>query len=165
MKNLQPKKFYRIQIYSANHLTNPIPPSGLVPDWNDSYYQIDVPDILDSDKYQIAVESFNLNRTGANANNGYVVHCTSLTQANTYSTLTQSTSHALLTYNGNTFYRFIDFSSIGTPLRDLTFMRNKQIRIYLSTLDGVPIVDPNYFGANIDWVMSLIIFPIEANEY
>jgi hypothetical protein len=31
-------KIYRVQIYSANHLTSPLPPSGLNPDWNDSYY-------------------------------------------------------------------------------------------------------------------------------
>lgn len=158
------KKFYRLVIYSANVLSTPTPAGYTA--WYDGFYQIDFPEILNHDKYQVAVESFNMNRSGANATNGFIVHCSDLSQANSYSTLTQSTSTTLLNYNGNSFYRFLDFGSIGIPVKDVSFMRNNPLRIYLSTLDGVPITNNDYFGVGgTQWVMSLIIYPIDTDEY
>lgn len=163
----KPKTFYRIQIYSSTIESTP-PPGGFLagataPDWRDGFYYIDVPNFLDSTRYQFAVESFNINRSGANVGNGYVVHA-SITQPNSYNTLSHTTSDAILTYNGPAFYRFIDFSSIGIPCTDLSFMRSKFLRIYLTTLDGLAITDPAYFGAGLQWAMSLMVFPIERDD-
>jgi hypothetical protein len=156
------KKFYRIQLYSANVMPTLTPAGNSA--WYDGYYQIDIPDILDSDKYQIAVEKFNMNLT-ANAGLGYIISCDTLPQANSYSTLTQSTNYSILTYNGSSFVRFIDFSSIGIPLKDKSWMRTNRIHIYFSTLNGVPITTNKFYGASPMWSMSLIIFPIEKSEY
>jgi hypothetical protein len=154
----KPPKFYRISIYSSNCL-----PGGA---WYDGQYFVDVPDFLDSDDYQIAVESLNINRSGANIGLGYGVNTGQLVQGNSYSTLTQSLSQALLLNNTNSFYRMLDFGSIGIPLRDMSFMRGQLLHIYFTTLDGVPITNMgaatalSYFGAGLLWSMTLIVYPI-----
>lgn len=151
-------KWHKITIYSANAI------SGA---YYDGIYSIDVPDVLDmTQQYQICVESFNINRSSANVNNGYIVSCPQIMQGNTYSTLTQSTNQALLNFNGNSYTRYIDFSSIGTPILNTGFMRNQQFNIILSTLDGVPLSAQGasaalaYFGGGTQWCMTLCVFPV-----
>lgn len=152
------QKFYKITIYSSN-----ANPGG---NWYDASYFIDFPEFLDGDRWQIAVESFNVN--GVAANTGYTISCPQLSQCNSYSTLTQSTATAILAFNGYSFYRFQDFGCIGTPLRDMSFIRQQNIRLYFSTLAGVPLstlapaVALNYFGAGSGtaWILTLCVYPI-----
>jgi hypothetical protein len=151
-------KFYRITIYSSNCL-----PGG---SWYDSQFLIDVPDQLDGEDYQVAVESLNINRSGANMVNGFGVNTGQVVQGNSYSTLTQSLSQALLISNSNSYYRPLDLYSIGIPLRDQSFMRGQLLRLFFTTLDGVPISNMGaataltYFGAGLLWQMTLIVYPI-----
>lgn len=138
-------------------------PSGGTADWRDGYWFLDIPTFLDGDRYQVAVESMNFNRT---TNAGYVLNCTSIPQPNSYCTSAQGASQALLNYNSTSFYHFINFSSIGIPLKDMSFMRSKQIRFQLTGLDGNIISATAFNNANTTtyWVMSLVIFPIDADD-
>lgn len=157
-----PKKFYRFQIYSKDVMSLPTP-SGGTPDWRDGYWFLDIPTFLDGDRYQVAVESMNFNGT---TNAGYVLNCTSIPQPNSYTTSGQCHSQALLNYNSTSFYHFIDFSSIGIPLKDMSFMRSKQIRFQLTGLDGNIISATAFNNVNTTtyWVMSLVIFPIDSDD-
>lgn len=181
-------KFYKITIHSSSAVSQGVLSQG----WNDSYHFIDFPEILDHDKYQIAVESFVINTsvntttistttnngsTGStttipqanpNAFAGYIVSLPGVVQGNTYDTVSQSVSPSVLVTSGPLFNRFVDFDSIGYPLRDMSWMRGQNLRVTLSSLDGVllPIGffgGTSAFGAGASkWAMVLTVFPIRT---
>ena len=155
-----PKKYYRFQIYSTNYLPGIQSASGVTPSWSDSTFFVDIPSFLDGDRYQIAVESFNVNQTNA-VNTGYVINCSTIPQPNSYATNTLCQSTAILNWNSSYFYHYIDFSSIGIPIKDLSFMRSKQLRIFFTGLDGNPLAATYFNNGVTNWVLSLVVFPIE----
>lgn len=153
-------KFFKITVHSNSAIQQGTLSQG----WWDSYFAVDFPEILDAHKYQLCVESFviNIGNTIA-ANNGYIVSLPGFIQGNTYDTVSQSLSPSVLVTSGANFNRFCDFSSLGYPLPDVSFMRGQNLRVTLSSLDGV-LLQQATFGANTafgtKWCMVLTIFPI-----
>lgn len=156
--NLAPRQpaCVKLTIYSANAVSG---------NWWDGNYFVDFPDQLKGDRWQISVESFNMNSSNANVTAGFTISCPQLVQGNSYSTLNQSTNQTIFIYNGNSFNRFQDYGTIGIPLRDISFMRGQSLRFYFSTLAGTPLSSLGataaaaYFGGSTQWCMQLTIYP------
>lgn len=155
--------YYRIIVNSVDAMQRTVG-SGF-PEWRDGYYTIDIPDFLPNDQcWQLGVESFNMSQY---VTPGLVMHCDSFTQANSYSTSSQGNSNVLFTFMGGSFKQNITTRSIGMPINDLTFMRGKIMRFFLTTLDGQPIANIGQFSSagttGLFWSMSLIVYPIHMD--
>lgn len=161
-------KFWKVTIHS----TSAIQQGTLSTGWWDSYFAIDVPDFIDRDNYQVCVESFTCNTSTpsstTNATTGYIVGLPGFVQGKSYDTVSQSLSPGVLVTSGVSFNRFVDIGSLGYPLRDYSWMRGQNLRVTLSSLDGV-LLPMTFFGASAafganatKWCMVLAVYPIPS---
>ena len=121
-------KFYRILISSANLLSWTL---------SDGWYQIDIPEVLVFDtkkNWQYALEFF-VTDSASNIT-GLSVNIPSLTQPNTYSTLSKSTCTTLTVLRGTNYNRIVTFDSIGYPLAHCNFLRSSRINVQFTDLVG-----------------------------
>lgn len=164
------RKFYKLTIHSSNAVQQGV----ISQSWADSTFLLDFPEILDTDQYQVCVESFTISiappvssgttgttsggitttlpiLTGANAaqfNNASTGYCVSLPgfiQGNSYDTASLSVCPTVLITSGPTFNRFVDAGSLGFRCRDRSFMRGQNLRVTINTLDGT-LVPTTFFG-------------------
>jgi hypothetical protein len=157
---LQRQKVYRIVIYSKDVISG---------NNKDGVYQIDLPDyIQDINKYHLAVEDFTIHTqtTTAGVTRTLLVEA-SVTQPDTYSTSSRTSSRVLLTMSRSatadvavSYYKPITSKTYGVPLSDLSFLRNKQLRITLRSVDDALQTDATL--GNTNWVMTLIVYPFIA---
>ena len=155
------KKMFKIQIHSNNVLNNiPALSTGTTPDWRDGFYCIDLPSVIDGDKYQFAVETFAVNYTTVSS--GYCVHC-DIVQPDTYSTATKSTNDIICTNAySNVYFKPIDFNTMGTPLKQS--LRSRTVRIYLTALDNTLFPTATIFGSALVWTMTIAVYPIDFDD-
>lgn len=162
-QRLNADKIYRVNIFSKDRV------SGTV---RDGYYAIDLPETIhDINKYHVAVEEFVLagepsTTSGENnlLNRSYIVE-TSLTNPNSYSTTSRSSSRVLFTFVGSSssgfpryYSKVITSQTVGIPITDLSAFRNNQIAITFKRPDdslhtGISLPDTSF------WHMTLIIYP------
>ena len=143
------KPFYRIALYSTNKKSG---------DNNNSTYHIDCPHIraLDTSKsYQFAIEAFScINSTLTSL----LIDIPTLTQANSYSTLSQSTNQNVLMTWGDNFVRPVLFNTIGIPLTNIDFMKSSSLQVIFRDVTGVQLTNMT------DWCLSFVIWEVQDNE-
>jgi hypothetical protein len=157
---LQREKVYRIVIYSKDVSNG---------DSRDGVYQIDLPDFIqDINKYHMAVEDFTIhNATSTAGVTRTLIVEGSMTQPDTYSTSSKTSSRILFTMSRSaaadvavSYYKPITSKTYGVPLSDLSFLRNKQLRITLKSVDDA--VHTNTTLGTTNWVMTLVVYPFIA---
>lgn len=157
---LQREKVYRIVIYSKDVISG---------NNKDGVYQIDLPDyIQDINKYHLAVEDFTIHTqtSTAGVTRTLLVEA-SVAQPDTHSTSSKTNSRVLFTMSRSatadvavSYYKPITSKTYGIPLTDLSFLRNKQLRVTLRSADDTPQTDATL--GNTNWVMTLVVYPFIA---
>lgn len=157
---LQREKVYRIVIYSKDVISG---------NNKDGVYQIDLPDyIQDINKYHLAVEDFTIHtQTSTPGVTRTLIVEASVTQPDTYSSSSRTSSRVLFTMSRSatadvavSYYKSITSKTYGVPLSDLSFLRNKQLRITLRSADDALQTDATL--GNTNWVMTLVVYPFIA---
>lgn len=151
------EKVYRIVIFSKDVV------SGSA---KDGVYNIDLPDFIqDINKYHLAVEDFTIHTqtSTAGVTRSLIVEG-SMTQPDTYSTSSKTASRILCTLSRSatadvavSYYKPVTSKTYGIPLTDLSFLRSKQLRITLKSVDDVLHTDATLGTTN--WVMTLVVYP------
>jgi hypothetical protein len=150
-------KIYRIVINAYDRIFRLDPA-------NNNWYNINVGEIplQSSDtKWQWAVESFLIPLIAGfpSVATSYYVDIPSLPQPNSYSTITNCENTVALTHKHAEHSRFLNFDSVGCPLRDLTWMRSGRINIRITNALG-QLTDTQAF------IMVLVVWEIpRAKEY
>jgi hypothetical protein len=92
----------------------------------------------------------------------------SMTQPDTYSTSSKSSSRVLLTLSRSatadiavSYYKPITSKTYGIPLTDLSFLRSKQLRITLKSVDDANQTDATL--GNTNWIMTMLVYPFEQS--
>jgi hypothetical protein len=158
-QRLNADKVYRVNIYSKDRV------SGSV---RDGVFQIDLPEtIQDIGKYHVAVEEFLLAgdpTTGNTLNRTYVVE-TSMTNPNSYSTSSKTSSRVLFTFVGSSssgfpryYSKLITSRTVGVPITDLSTFRNSQMQITFKRVDDT-LHTTDSMPDSATWQLSLVIYP------
>lgn len=152
-KTLDKYKPYRITINSKDLI------SGT---WNNGVYSINL-DYIDIDNAFLSVESLILLPSNSVTSSvPYIIEMPDLIQNNTFSTSAKTNSsiiyegHALST--GSAFNMLISSDTIGIPLNDPSFFRNKNIRIVFKNIDDSITGINTSLGASTKWLLNLIIY-------
>lgn len=155
-KSMDKYKPYRITIYSKDLISG---------QWNDGLYSINL-DHIDIDNAFIGIESLILlPSNNVTSSVPFIIEIPSLIQNNTFSTSTKTNSpiifqgHALST--GSSFNYPIASSSIGIPLSDPSFFRNKNIRIVFKNIADSTSGINTSLGSSTSFVLSLVIYKYE----
>jgi hypothetical protein len=158
-QRLNADKVYRVNIFSKDRI------SGTV---RDGVFHIDLPETIhDVNKYHIAVEEFVLAvdpATGNTLNRTYVVE-SSMTNPNSYSTSSRTSSRVLFTCVGSSssgfpryYSKLITSRTVGVPVTDLSAFRNSQIQITFKRADDTLHTTDSMPDSAI-WQLSLVIYP------
>jgi hypothetical protein len=156
---LNADKVYRVNIFSKDRIAGTV---------RDGIFQIDLPETIpDVNKYHIAVEEFILAvdpGTGNILNRTYVVE-TSMTNPNTYSTSSKTSSRVLFTCVGSSstgfpryYSKLITSRTVGVPVTDLSAFRNSQMQITFKRADDALHTTDSFPDTGV-WQMSLVIYP------
>ncbi|KXZ46491.1 hypothetical protein GPECTOR_43g928 [Gonium pectorale] len=134
-------RFFRIQLSSANVVLG---------DWRDGMHFIDLPEWLagDTSDWQIAIESFIVSVNTVPANAPYFIESNTLTQGNSYSSLTKSAGYQLMPMVGSVFTRIIPSNLLGIRVGNASILRGKLHNFRLVGIDG-NLIPPDAFGAGV----------------
>lgn len=158
--HLNRDKVFRVQIYSKDLVSGNI---------RDGIYQVDIPDVLELNKYYLAVESCVVasepTTVGVHGVHTTYLLETSLNVPDSYSTSTKTVSRVLCQFakpspTANTIATYqnsITNESVGVPLIDTTFLRNKQLQIVWKRCDDVA-HDINTMPNASSWSVTLLIY-------
>lgn len=161
-QKLKDKKVFRLTIYSKDVISGNL---------RDGLYQLDLPDMIqDVEAYHIAVEDAVLFTGSTSAGTGgdarTFVFETSTVIPDSYSTSAKSNTRVLFqmvksaTTNEPTIYRKqITSNNIGIPVTDLSFFRNKQMRIAIKTALDNAHDDTTLPTASSGFCISLVVYP------
>lgn len=161
-QKLKDKKIYRINIYSKDAISGNL---------RDGLYQLDLPDMIqDVEKYHMCVEECVLytgsTDSGTGGNSRTFIFEASSAIPDSYSTSTKTNSRvlfAMIRSSSNnapgSYYKPIDASTIGIPVTDLSFFRNKQMRITIKRANDEQHDDLTLPVANSGWYMTLVVYP------
>jgi hypothetical protein len=139
------KVFYRLVVSSNKVITG---------NANSGTYSIDCTQMLSADpkkQYQIAVEYFITSTAITQA----LININSLTQVNSWNTLTGSASQNVLMLTSSSFSRTIHHNSIGHLITNIDFMRSSQMNIVFTDMTGATLTGMG------GWVLGLVIWEVE----
>ena len=153
-------KVYRFTIYSKDATSG---------NMRDGSYQLDIPDFIqDINKYHIAVDECTLYTSSVisgGLSRTYVFE-TSTNITDSYSTSTKTNSRVLcqMTKTNSAdvpanYLKPVTTRTVGIPLVDVNFLRNKEFRVTLKTAADVAHSETTLPAATSGWVMSLLVYP------
>ena len=119
------RKIYRVMIYSQNRINQTL--SSM-----DNSYAIDVGDLPLNDSthhWQWAVESFAAPTFTVNSTIQFSIMNSS--QPNSYSTSNKSNNFVGMIMRGISFYRYVNFDSMGIPIGNTDWLRSGIVQIKL----------------------------------
>ncbi|EFJ42698.1 hypothetical protein VOLCADRAFT_97121 [Volvox carteri f. nagariensis] len=137
-------------------------------DWRDGMHFLDLPEWLvgDTSEWQIAIESFIVSVNTVPTNSIYFIESNTLTQGNSYSTLTKSAGYQLMPTVGSVFTRIIPSNLLGIRVGSASILHGSLHNFRLVGIDG-NLIPPDVFGAGITpiWMMTLIAYPVPSGDF
>lgn len=140
------RKSFRLALHSVNKISG---------DDSHAFFNISCSDILppnNNTKYQYAVEYF---ASDDLAFTTVLAHFPNLTQVNSYSTLTGCENQCAIMLCSNNYSRFLSHNSIGHELTNVNWLRNGQLEVKFTDVEGTPLIDMS------PWGIILVIWEVD----